>query len=70
METCKSIGALVLKVDPVFGQHAIHEQEGDIQAAAIEYWKYLDTEPDGAEAGVLKKRLAEWMAEGMIEVQR
>ncbi|MCP5109312.1 MAG: hypothetical protein GY953_00600, partial [bacterium] len=46
----------------------IHESAGDIQAAAAEYWKYLRAAPDGTEARGLQRKLAQWQADGKIEV--
>ncbi|MCP5119890.1 MAG: tetratricopeptide repeat protein, partial [bacterium] len=46
----------------------IHENAGDIKEAAAEYWMYLRAEPNGSEARILRRRLAEWQVEGKIEV--
>jgi tetratricopeptide (TPR) repeat protein len=45
----------------------IFEETGDIKAAAAEYWRYLEVEPEGEQAGSLRRRLGEWMADGKIE---
>ena len=49
-------------------QGMIHETAGDIKAAAAEYWQYLRAAPDSSEARVVRRRLAEWQADGKIEV--
>ena len=45
---------------------SIHESEGDFQAAAAEYRKYLSAEPEGSLAVELRVRLAMWEAKERI----
>jgi tetratricopeptide (TPR) repeat protein len=44
-----------------------HEEEGDFQAAAAEYWKAVSADPDSDVSRKLKRLLGEWLAEGRIK---